>query len=121
MEQNNSVTTISAQALQKKMTIEPDLVVINVLDKKYYDDCSIKKSINIPLEQLVETTASWEKNKELVVYCASITCPKSEQAYHILQDLGFVHLFEYKEGITDWLQKGYETSGSCSLEYLHKQ
>lgn len=121
MEKGNTANTITAQKLQKKIATEPDLVIINVLDKKYHDDCSIKGSISIPLEQLVETTASWDKNKEVVVYCASITCPKSEQAYHTLQDLGFVHLFDYKEGIVEWYQKGYETSGSCDLEYLHKK
>ena len=30
---------------------ESKLVVINVLDQKYYDDCHIKGSINIPFDE----------------------------------------------------------------------
>lgn len=116
----NKIAFITAETLKQYIDENPDLIVINVLTAPYYKDCHIKGSINIPYEQLLEKTSSWDKDKDVVVYCASTTCPKSKNAYYLLQDLGFVNLFEYAGGIKEWLQKGLETVGNCKLDYLHK-
>ncbi len=120
MADKQKLVTISAQELQKKIQEEPEIILINVLEKKYHQDCHISGSINIPLDLIIEKTASWSKDKELIVYCASLSCPKSQEAYHILKDLGFEHVFNYQGGIKEWFQKGFEITGPCKSEYLHK-
>lgn len=112
------ISIINAQTLREKMDQNPDMAVINVLDKEVYLDCSITDSLNIPYNQLVETVSSWEKDKEITVYCAQITCPKSKQAYELLSEIGFTNLHLYEGGIKDWLKKGYDTTGACMLKYL---
>lgn len=111
---------ISAQNLKEKIDNNVDVTVINVLSSEYYDDCHITDSINIPLDRLLEIAAHWDKDKELVVYCAQKSCPKSHEAYELLMNMGFTNVYEYADGIKDWFQKGYNSTGTCKMPYLHE-
>lgn len=121
MSEINKIAIITAEDLRQTIDNNPELIMINVLTEKYYQDCHIKGSINIPLEQLLEKTASWDKEKDVVVYCATANCSKSKQAYALLQDLGFFNLHEYAGGIQEWLQKGFETIGPCKIDYVQQK
>ena len=121
MKNNEKIVTISAKQLHEKIELQPELIVINVLDEKYYKDCHITGSINIPFDKLIEQVSSWNKDKEIILYCATPTCPKSEKAYQLLKDLGFSKLYEYPGGIKEWLQSGYPVTGPCKESYLHEK
>ncbi len=114
-----SIISITATQLKEKIDQIPDLTIINVLNDETYIDCHIPGSINIPYDRLLETVASWDKEKEIVLYCAQSSCPKSKEAYELLTDLGFYHLFEYSGGMKDWIKKGFDTVGICTMKYLH--
>jgi rhodanese-related sulfurtransferase len=107
------IVTINVEDLRHKIKQNP-----NVLDKKYYDDCHISGSINIQLNSLEESAKNWDKERELVVYCAHKSCSASREAFKILKKLGFKNVWAYEEGIKDWFQKGYPIEGPCELEYL---
>lgn len=118
MPETNKIAFIIAETLKQYIDDNPELIIINVLAESYYLDCHIKGSINIPYAQLLEKTSSWDKEKDVVLYCSDSTCSKSKQAYTLLQDLGFINLYQYSGGIKEWKQKGFETVGQCKLDYL---
>jgi rhodanese-related sulfurtransferase len=95
------------------------MILINVLNEETYIDCHITGSINIPLQRFIESVASWDKDKEVIVYCAQSLCSASDEAYKILAEMGFIHIFCYKGGMKDWFKKGYDTTGTCTMKYLH--
>jgi rhodanese-related sulfurtransferase len=111
--------SITHTELQEKINNIPDLIIINVLSEETYADCHIKGSINVPYDRLIENVAGWDKDKDIVLYCANSTCPKSKQAFELLADFGFTNLSEYSGGMKEWFKKGCETSGSCVMTYLH--
>jgi len=111
------VINITAQDLQNKIATNSSLFVINVLDKKYYEDCHIKGSINVPLNVLESVVKDWDKNREIVTYCANNKCPASSIAFQTLKNLGFKNVSVYEGGIKEWLEKGYLTEGPCLVQY----
>lgn len=111
---------ITAEQLKNKLDMNPDMILINVLNEETYIDCHITGSINIPLKRLVESVASWEKDKEVVVYCAEVSCDASDKAYQIMVDMGFIHAYCYQGGMKEWFKKGFDTTGTCTLKYLHE-
>ncbi|MCX5923894.1 MAG: rhodanese-like domain-containing protein [Candidatus Dependentiae bacterium] len=117
---SSPASIISAQELRLKIDQVPELIIINVLDQETYVDCHITGSINIAYDNLVEITSSWDKSKEVVVYCAQLSCPMSREASVLLADLGFTHIYEYSGGIKDWYKKGFDTTGACTQKYLHE-
>lgn len=111
--------SITQTELQTKIDTSPDLIIINVSDEETFADCHIQGSINVPYDRLIENLASWDKDKEIVLYCASNSCPIGKQAFDLLADLGFTHLSEYSGGMKDWFTKGGQVNGTCTMTYLH--
>lgn len=93
-------------------------LVINVLAEENYQDCHIKGSIHVPYDELRDYAQNLNKNQEIVVYCAHYDCPKSKQAYELLQKMGFTNIAAYEGGIREWLQLGLPVQGKCKADYL---
>lgn len=92
-----------------------DFVLINVLPREQFIDKHIRTSVNIPLEdpnfvQKVEEVAG-SKDREVVVYCASLECNASPKAAQKLEAAGFTHVYDLEGGTRDWFAyKGQEQS-----------
>lgn len=109
-----AIKTITADELHKKMASDSSIIVINALSEDYFNKCHIKGSINVPLDQLPGVAGeSWNKNDNIVVYCASYECPVSKNAYNMLKKLGFTNVCAYEGGTQEWCQKGYPVVGEC--------
>ena len=110
------IKTVSAQDLKNMMAEDTDLIVINVLDKNWYEKSHIDESINIPLSDRGEFergVANLKKDTPIVVYCASKICPLSKDAYKILvHKLGFTRVWAYEGGIAEWEKNGFETESN---------
>ena len=97
------------------------LVIVNVLDKKYYDDCHIAHSISVHMEQLeayaLDAANGWDKETtNIVVYCGNYKCSASGESAKMLKGLGFKNVWAYEGGIAEWKQLGYPVEGTCSAE-----
>lgn len=110
---------ISADDLREKMAANPDLLVINVLSEKWYRDCHIAGSINVPLDKLIYQMEQYDREQEVVVYCALDECDASEKAYVLLRCMGFDRVVDYRGGIKEWFRLGYAIEGPCGSSYLH--
>ena len=95
-----------------------DLTIINVLENDCFKDCHIKGSINIPSKDLEAKMKDWDREKPLVVYCASYHCPASANAYEILVAMGFKNVRAYEGGMKEWVALGYPSQGACKMKYL---
>jgi rhodanese-related sulfurtransferase len=101
----DGVSFIGIDTLKKLQADKNPPVVIDVLPKEYYDKAHIDGAINIPLNELEAKAAELDKNKKIVVYCASYTCHASTAAAKILTKLGFKDVHDYKGGIKEWLEE----------------
>jgi len=97
------------------------VIVINVLDGSYYDDCHIAGSINIPLRDIGRCEKEYEKDAEIIVYCAHELCTASTDALKALKEMGFTNVRAFEEGMAGWYQADLPVQGSCTLEYLAHQ
>lgn len=103
----------------KKGVVVNKLLVVNVLDHQFYEDCHITGSINVPFQEIEAFAKDIPKSTILVVYCARYECHASEQAYRDLKRFGFTNVYEYSGGMAEWYQKGYPTTGPATEKYLH--
>ena len=93
-------------------------MVINVLARKYAEDCRIKGSIAVPFEELEQFVEKMPRETEIIVYCARYNCPKSREAWHKLNQLGFTKVRAYEGGMQEWRLKGLPSEGLCEMPYL---
>lgn len=119
--EKKAVEHISADDLKEKMHKHGhNTMVVNVLDEEHFSESHIKGSINAPLAELKEAAAAWDKEKEIVVYCASTECSLSAQAYHLLKDMGFEHVRAFEGGMKEWKEKGFSVEGAVEHDDLKK-
>ena len=94
------VETITRDELKELMEGE-DIVIVDVRLPEFYAREHIPGAINIPLEELDKNLDRLDKDKLVVVYCASFDCRLSPVAYRKLKRLGY-RVVDYEGGIADW-------------------
>lgn len=100
--------------------MERKFIVINVLPKASYDDCHIKGSINVPLNELENFVKTIDKNTEIIVYGKNSQCSIANQAWHLLNNLNFPKVEVYKQGLQGWYYHKYPLSGVCAVPFLRE-
>ena len=95
--------------------------VVNVLSPEYYQDCHIKGSINVPLEQIEDFARGLKEDERVVFYCESYKCLASAQAWHKLHDLEIDKIWVYEGGINEWYRSDLPVEGPCSKSYLYER
>jgi len=51
--------------------------------------------------------ARFDRDRTVVLYCASYDCPASTEAAKRLMRMGFTSVFDYKGGLEEWKRAGY--------------
>ncbi len=101
-------------------SLQDRLLVINVLDKAYYDDCHIKGSIHVDFDQIEECAKLYDKRTTVVVYCSNYACTTSDYVAKKLRARNFEHVFVYAGGMAEWYQHKLPVEGPGLELYLHK-
>jgi rhodanese-related sulfurtransferase len=106
------IQTIDRETLKKKLDNNEDFHLVEVLPEKQYNAIHIKGAINIPIKDIGrEATRRFDKDDEIVVYCADIECQSSPFAAEKLDSFGFKHVYDYEAGKKDWVEAGYPVEG----------
>lgn len=114
--------TISRQELEQRLKLQqPDnddpnagYALVNVLDTKLYERDHIPSSINIPRDDVDEFEQRFEKDKDIIVYCASPDCEASPEVARELTKRGFRHVYDYEKGMSDWRMAGHPVAGKSA-------
>ena len=104
------MNTLTAKQLKEMLDRKEDFLLINTLDEKDFAKTRIPGSINIPQSkenfvQRVEEEAG-QKDRTIVVYCASEQCESSPKGAKKLEDAGFSNVFDFEAGAEGWRQAG---------------
>ncbi len=104
---------------KEKEALKQGLVVVNVLDKKHYDDCHITGSVQVSMDQLESFANTLDKERsDVIFYCSNYMCSASGFAVKKFMDLGFKHVAAYEGGTAEWHQMGLPTEGPAQEAYL---
>jgi rhodanese-related sulfurtransferase len=88
-----------------------EMTIIDSRTKKYFSGTVLPGAKWLPVdssENDIQTQIP-DKNSVVVIYCYSITCPLSGELYDRLTALGYKNVYEYHEGLKEWINKGYPT------------
>ena len=113
MLRESGIGFLTAEQLHSKLASGMPPIVVDVLDTDSYREAHIKGSVSIPHDQ-VEQWASRiipDLNAEVVVYCASYSCPASVEAGKTLKRLGYTNVHDFKGGLKEWMDRKYPLEG----------
>jgi rhodanese-related sulfurtransferase len=99
---------VTRSELQARIAANPDLVLLEALPQKYYDDWHLPGARHMPHDQVssLAPTLAPDKRAEVIVYCASETCRNSHIAADQLIRLGYTNVAVYAGGKKDWTEAG---------------
>ena len=102
-----SVKEISRATLSEALLSKNPPVVLEALDRKYYDDGHIPTARLLPPAEIDRASAIVaDKDQAIVLYCASATCRNSHQAAARLERQGYRNVAVYSGGKVDWVGAG---------------
>lgn len=95
---------VTRNELQARLKANPDLVLLEALPEKYYNDWHLPGARHFPHDQARALAPSLVPDKlaEIVVYCASKTCQNSHIAARVLEQIGYANIAIYAGGKQDW-------------------
>ena len=110
MEKKATFKKIKANQLKKKIEAGGNFELIDVLNKNSFDVKHVPNSKSIPVSE-IENRAPKElpdKNKEIIVYCASKTCQASPTAAKKLVEMGYTKVIDFEDGLAGWQDAEYK-------------
>lgn len=81
--------------------------LVNVLPHEAFAQERIPGSINIPQGEEDRFDERFDKDKEIIVYCASFDCHASPSVARELTQRGFTAVRDYEGGIKAWKEAGH--------------
>ena len=100
--------TIARAELLARLAANPQLVLLEALPERYYDDWHLPGARHFPHDRARELAPAMvpSMGSEIVVYCASGTCQNSHIAANVLRQLGYGDVAVYAGGKEDWIAGG---------------
>jgi rhodanese-related sulfurtransferase len=103
---------ITKEELKVDLDTTHELVLVEVLPPKNFEEFHLPNALNIPLargfERHVEKMIP-DKHKGVVLYCKNVNCGASQMAAKRLEKLGYESIFTYPGGKEDWKNSGSPT------------
>ena len=108
-------STITKEELKQKMDSGEDFILMDVLGSESYDKIHLPGAISIDAHEddfveKVEERIS-DKDKEIVVYCASFDCQLSPTAAKKLTGAGYTNIIDFEGGLKEWAKADYPFEG----------
>jgi hydroxyacylglutathione hydrolase len=110
------VPQISVTELKERLTLKPELQLIDVRRPAEYTSGHAPGALTAPLAKFRDTLGSLKLNGEqpIAIICAGGY--RSSAATSIAQQLGFNHLLNVTGGTTAWIKAGYEVEVPATVE-----
>ena len=107
--------TISREELKEKIERGDRFTLVETQPDQLYRHTHLPGALNIAPAggKEMETALALlpDKNAEIVVYCASPTCPASKYASRALIGAGYTNVRYYPGGKQDWVEAGLPVEG----------
>jgi len=109
--------SITRAELQARLAANPELVLLEALPGKYFNDGHLPGARHFPHDQAraLSGTVVPDKDAEIVVYCASASCQNSHIAARTLAQLGYANVSVYAGGKQDWSEAGLALVAEAAL------
>ncbi|MFW9822087.1 MAG: rhodanese-like domain-containing protein [Candidatus Thorarchaeota archaeon] len=111
------IDLITCEELKAKIDRNDDFKLVFTLGEWHYKAMHIPGSLHIDSPEKI--LGNLEKNDDIVVYCASVSCPASVMAYHALKNNGFPYVRRFAGGLEEWQQNGFPLEGDMVPQIEH--
>lgn len=103
------MNSINAKQLKERLDAGEKLILVNAMEENKFREKHIPGSLNLFRKESIQL--SLQKNDNIVVYCTDQACNKSVLLYHLLEAMGYSHLWRFTGGMMEWEEAGFPLEG----------
>lgn len=110
------VKNITTDELKKMMDEGKAVVILDNRPEKEYEAEHIPTAKRVGVDELLKhgikeaEAAGVNKDDVIVNYCNGIKCWRSPASSTLLLDAGYKNIYWLRDGIPEWIRKGYDTA-----------
>lgn len=108
-ELEGGVLIVSPERVHEWQAEGTPLVVIDARDSVQFTQEHLPAAINIPYIDIRPGAQLPPRDARIVVYCSDAQCPISQYAYQSLERLGYIEVYDMRDGLQGWKAAGYPT------------
>lgn len=107
------MTLIDTETLQEWMTEARDFVLVDTLPPTAFDKEHLPGAINIMSDDILARAGDvlTDKQRAIVVYCASEKCKRAGLSAARLDTLGYANVYKFAGGKRAWREAGHPLEG----------
>ena len=109
------VKTITTKEVKESLDNNKDFLLVDVLASNSFEARHIPSAKSVPygttFVQNFEKEINVQKDKDIVVYCASNGCQLSVLAANALDKEGYTNISHFVDGLAGWMKEGYKFEG----------
>lgn len=87
-------------------------LIVDVRTPSEFEGSHIPGAINAPMDQIQQTAATWDKDREIVLYCA--TGARSANVLAYLEGQGFTKVHNLTQGLVAWTGETVSGQGAVA-------
>ena len=110
------VKNITTDELKKMLDEGKAIVILDNRTSKEYETEHIPTAKRVGVDELLKNgikeaeAAGVKKEDTIVNYCNGVKCWKSPASSTLLLDAGYKNVYWLRDGIPEWIRKGYDTA-----------
>jgi rhodanese-related sulfurtransferase len=108
-EVEDGLLIVSPERVFEWQQSDVEFVLIDARDGVQYAREHIPGAINLPYVEIRAGGLLPPRDRRVVVYCSSETCPISQYAYQALDQLGYQEIYDMRAGLQGWKDAGFPT------------
>ncbi|HEY0075595.1 MAG TPA: rhodanese-like domain-containing protein [Abditibacteriaceae bacterium] len=104
---------IRREELAELLTLSEKPILLDVLPHSYFRHSHLPGALHLPIDDIALRADQLLRDKDvlIVVYCQNPSCPAARKAVHVLTNLGYSNVREYRGGKDEWRSAGLPLEG----------
>lgn len=103
------IIKMSTTELVERMKSARPYVLVDARPFDLYDRCHIPGAVSITAENVEASAGKYDKNMDIIVYGSVIYSKESTMTSIRFAQMGFTHVYDYGEGMSEWVLNGHPT------------
>jgi phage shock protein E len=103
------IVKMSTTELVERMKSAKPYVLVDARSFEQYGRCHIPGAVSIPEENVEANAGKYDQNTDMIVYGSVIYGKESTMTSVRFARMGFTHVYDYCDGMSDWVSNGRPT------------
>ncbi len=103
------INKMSTTELVERMKSTKPYVLVDARPFELYDKRHIPGAVSITEENVEANAGKYDRNMDIIVYGSIIYTKESTITSIRFAQQGFTHVYDYCDGMSDWVASGYPT------------